>query len=139
VVFLDAVRREYIDELSGMNVFFVYGDGTLVTPPTNGTILPGITRDAVITLARDRGLSVVERPYSFTEWRADAASGALREAFACGTAAVVTPIGTVKWRDGELHLADGTAGEVTTQLRSELVGIQRGRIPDRHNWLRQIT
>src|SRR5256885_9894225 len=83
-LFLDAVERRYVDELSGMNVFFVYADGTLVTPPLTGSILPGITRDSVITLARDNGLTVVERPMAFDDWRADAASGRLREAFACG-------------------------------------------------------
>src|SRR5437763_7893416 len=99
-LFLDAVERRYVDELSGMNVFFVYADGTLVTPPLTGSILPGITRDSVITLARDNGLTVVERPYSFDEWRANAASGDLRGAFACGTAAVITPLRTVRWPDG---------------------------------------
>src|SRR5439155_24827020 len=77
VVFLDAVQRRYVDELGGMNVFFGYADGTLVTPPLTGSILPGITRDSIITLARDQGLTVVERPYAYAEWRADAASGAL--------------------------------------------------------------
>ncbi len=97
VVFLDAVERRYVDELGGMNVFFVYDDGSLVTPPLTGTILPGITRDSIITLARDNGLTVVERPVRVsTSGAADAASGRLREAFACGTAAVITPIGRVQ-------------------------------------------
>jgi branched-chain amino acid aminotransferase len=137
VVFLDAERREYVDELGGMNVFFGYGD-RLVTPPLSGTILPGVTRDSVITLAREAGLTVEERPYSFAEWRADAASGALREAFACGTAAVITPIGTVKWSGGGFAIADGQAGELTNRLRAELVDIQRGRIPDRHGWVQRV-
>jgi branched-chain amino acid aminotransferase len=136
VVFLDAVERRYVDELGGMNVFFVYDDGTLVTPALTGTILPGITRDSVITLARDQGLTVVERPYSFDEWRADAASGRLREAFACGTAAVITPIGRVAWPDGEFTMA---AGEVTERLRTELVDIQRGRVADRHGWVHRVA
>src|SRR3989440_782647 len=99
-LFLDAVERRYVDELSGMNVFFVYADGTLVTPPLSGSILPGITRDSVITLARDNGLTVAERPMAFDDWRADAASGRLREAFAGGTAAGITPIGKGRWPDG---------------------------------------
>jgi branched-chain amino acid aminotransferase len=137
-LFLDTVHRRYVDELSGMNVFFVYADGTLVTPPLTGTILPGITRDSIITLARDRGLTVVERPYAIDEWQADAASGALREAFACGTAAVITPIGAVKWSGGDFLVADGTAGPITTSLREELVDIQRSRATDRYGWVHRV-
>jgi branched-chain amino acid aminotransferase len=138
VVFLDAVERRYVDELGGMNIFFGYRDGTLVTPPLTGTILPGITRDAVMTLARDNGLTVVERPYSLEEWRADAESGRLREAFACGTAAVITPIGTVKWSGGGFTVADGGAGGVTDRLRTQLVDIQRGRAEDRYGWVHRV-
>jgi branched-chain amino acid aminotransferase len=138
VVFLDAVERRYIDELGGMNIFFGYADGTLVTPPLTGTILPGITRDAIMTLAGDNGLTVVERPFSFEEWQADAASGKLREAFACGTAAVITPIGTVKWSDGSFTVADGGTGEVTQRLRTQLVDIQRGRAQDRFGWVHRV-
>jgi branched-chain amino acid aminotransferase len=137
VVFLDAVERRYIDELGGMNVFFVYDDGTLVTPPL-GTILPGITRDSVMTLARDAGHEVVERPVAFDEWQADSASGRIREAFACGTAAVITPIGVVRHPDGEFTVADGGTGEVTARLRQSLVDIQRGRVADPHGWVRRI-
>ena len=138
VVFLDAVQRQYVDELGGMNICFVYDDGTLVTPPLSGTILPGITRDSIMTLAGDNGLKVIERPYGFDEWRADAASGTLREAFACGTAAVITPIGTVKYPDGEFTIGDGTAGPVTNDLRQQLVDIQRGRVPDRYGWVHKV-
>jgi branched-chain amino acid aminotransferase len=137
-LFLDAVHRRYVDELSGMNVFFVYADGTLVTPPLTGSILPGITRDSILTLARDRGLSVIERPYEYAEWRSDAASGALREAFACGTAAVITAIATVRSNEGEFTVADGTAGPVTTELRQQLVDIQRGRTPDPYAWVHRV-
>jgi branched-chain amino acid aminotransferase len=135
VLFLDAVERRYVDELSGMNVFFVYDDGTLVTPPLTGTILPGITRDAIMMLARDNGLTVVERPVAFDEWRADAASGRLREAFACGTAAVITPLGLVRWPGGEFEMS---AGPVTEDLRTQLVDIQRGRAADRYGWVHQV-
>jgi branched-chain amino acid aminotransferase len=138
VVFLDAVERRYVDELGGMNIFFGYADGTLVTPPLTGSILPGITRDSIITLAREQGMTVVERPYTYDEWRADAASGALREAFASGTAAVITPIGTVKSTDGGFVIGDGTAGPVTTDLRQQLVDIQRGRTADRHGWVHRV-
>jgi branched-chain amino acid aminotransferase len=134
VVFLDAVERKWIDELGGMNVFFVAADGSLVTPPLTGTILPGITRDAIMTLAREEGRAVVERPVSLEEW----AAGTFREAFACGTAAVVTPIGAVKSADGGFTVGDGGAGEVTMGLRQRLVDIQRGRTPDTHGWVRRI-
>jgi branched-chain amino acid aminotransferase len=135
VVFLDAVERRYVEELGGMNVFFVYDDGTLVTPPLGGTILSGITRDSVLTLARDAGMTVVERPVAFEDWVADFESGRLSEAFACGTAAVITPIGRVGWTGGELTM---TAGQVTEGLRTKLVDIQRGRTPDPYGWVRKV-
>jgi branched-chain amino acid aminotransferase len=138
VVYLDAVERAYIDELGGMNVFFVLDDGSLVTPPLTGTILPGITRDSVITLARRAGRRVEERPMGFDEWRDGAASGRIREAFACGTAAVITPIGTVRFPDGEFAVADGGSGEVTMGLRQELVDIQRGRAADEFGWVHKV-
>lgn len=138
VVFLDAVQRKYVDELGGMNVFFVYDDGTLVTPPLGGTILPGITRDSVITLARQAGRPVVERPVSVDEWRADAASGRLREVFACGTAAVITPIGIVRTPDGDIVAGNGGPGEVTMALRQTLVDIQRGRTDDPNAWVHRV-
>ncbi|WP_412540304.1 branched-chain amino acid aminotransferase [Longispora sp. K20-0274] len=136
VVFLDTTERKYVDELGGMNIFFVYDDGTLVTPPL-GTILPGITRDSIMTLAREAGHQVVERPYSVDEWRADAANGRLREVFACGTAAVVTPVGTLRSASGEFTVADGQPGEVTLKLRSQLLDIQQGRATDTHGWVQK--
>ncbi|WP_030436179.1 branched-chain amino acid aminotransferase [Actinoplanes subtropicus] len=138
VVYLDAVQRKYIDELGGMNVFFVLDDGSLATPPLSGTILPGITRDSVIQLAYRAGRQVVERPVSMDEWREGAASGRIREAFACGTAAVITPIGTVKSPDFEFTVADGGSGEVTMGLRKELVDIQRGRAADPFGWVHRV-
>ena len=137
VVFLDAAAHTQVEELGGMNVFFHVGD-TLVTPPLTGSILPGVTRDSLLTLGRDAGITVVERPYSFGEWQADAASGALREAFACGTAAVITPIGTVRWAGGELTVGDGGTGPLTTQLHDQLVDIQRGRVPDPYGWVHRV-
>ena len=138
VVFLDAVRRRFVDELGGMNIFFVYDDGTLTTPPLTGTILPGITRDSVITLARAAGHKVKERKVSFADWRADAASGRLREVFACGTAAVVTPIGTVRSADGDFTISNGRTGKVTKKLRQSLVDIQRGRAEDPYGWVQRV-
>jgi branched-chain amino acid aminotransferase len=138
VVFLDAVERKWIEELGGMNVFFVLDDGSMVTPPLGGTILPGITRNSVITLARDQGLTVREEPYSIDQWRADAASGRLREAFACGTAAVLTPIGTVRDEAGDFTIGNGGSGARTEALRKSLVGIQRGVEADPHGWVRSV-
>ncbi|MFI1989436.1 branched-chain amino acid aminotransferase [Actinoplanes sp. NPDC020271] len=139
VVYLDAVERKYIDELGGMNVFLVLDDGTLVTPPLTGTILPGITRDSVIKLAERAGRRVEERAISLQEWRDGAASGRVREAFACGTAAVVTPIGTIRSLDGDFTVADGGPGEVTMGLRKELVDIQRGRAEDTFGWVHRVA
>ena len=138
VVYLDAVERKYVDELGGMNIVFVLDDGSLVTPPLTGTILPGITRDSVLKLAGRAGRRVEERPVSFDEWRDGAASGRIREAFACGTAAVITPIGTVKSPDGQFTVADGGSGEVTMSLRQELSDIQRGRADDPFGWVHRV-
>ena len=138
VVFLDAAENKWVEELGGMNVFFVMDDGSIVTPPLSGTILPGITRNSILSLARARGHDVREELYSFAHWRADAASGKLREAFACGTAAVVTAIGTVKSVDGDFTIGNGDGGIVTEALRAELTGIQRGTVADPANWVRKL-
>ncbi|WP_433791866.1 branched-chain amino acid aminotransferase [Actinoplanes sp. CA-252034] len=138
VVYLDAIERKYIDELGGMNVFLVLDDGSLITPPLTGTILPGITRDSVIKLAERAGRKVEERPISLEEWREGAASGRVREAFACGTAAVITPIGTIKSEGGDFTVADGGSGEVTMAIRKELVDIQRGRAEDPFGWVHRV-
>ncbi len=138
VVFLDAVEQCWIEELGGMNIFFVFDDGSLVTPPLGGTILPGITRASLITLANDKGVAVREDRYSIDQWRTDASSGRLREAFACGTAAVVTPIGTVRSRDGEFKIGNGGPGTKTEELKAALLGIQRGRTADPHGWIHKV-
>ena len=138
VVFLDAVERRYIEELGGMNIFFVFDDGSLLTPPLGGTILPGITRDSLIRLARQEGREVREDRYSIEQWREDAASGRLREAFACGTAAVVAPIGEIKARDGGFVIGNGGGGPITDGLKAALVGIQRGDVADDQGWVRKI-
>ena len=134
VVFLDAAERRWVEELGGMNIFFVFDDGSLLTPPLTGTILPGVTRDSILTLARDAGLVVREERYAFDQWRADAASGRLREAFACGTAAVITPIGRVASAGGDFGIANGETGPQTARLLQQLGDLQRGRSADPHGW-----
>jgi branched-chain amino acid aminotransferase len=139
VVFLDAVERKWVEEHGGMNVFFVFEDGSLQTPPLNGSILPGITRDSIITLAREGGLVVREEPYSIDQWRDDAKSGRLTEAFACGTAAVVTPIGEIRYPEGRFSIGNGSsAGQTTKRLKTSLVDIQRGAAPDPHGWVYKV-
>ncbi|GAA4772760.1 branched-chain amino acid aminotransferase [Novosphingobium ginsenosidimutans] len=138
VLFLDAAEHKWIEELGGMNLFFVMADGRIVTPPLTGTILPGVTRDSLLQLAAEEGLKVSEEPYSLDQWQADAASGALLEAFACGTAAVVTPVGKVAGRDREFTIGSGGPGQLTQKLRSRLVSIQRGEAPDPHGWVLKL-
>jgi len=138
VVFLDAVEQKWVEELGGMNIFFVFDDGSMVTPPLGGTILPGITRSSLLTLAKDKGIKVREDRYSIDQWRTDARSGRLREAFACGTAAVVTPIGTVRSKDGEFKIGNGGPGTHTEDLKSALVGIQRGHTADKYGWIHKV-
>jgi len=138
VCFLDAAEHRWVEELGGMNVFFAFDDGTLVTPPLTGTILPGITRESLITLAREDGLEVREERYNIDQWKNDAESGRLVECFACGTAAVVTPIGKVASQDGEFTVGSGGPGQLTTKLRERLVAIQRGTAEDRHGWVTRL-
>lgn len=138
VVFLDAAEHRWVEELGGMNLFFLFDDGSLLTPPTDGTILEGITRDSVLTLAREQGLKVREERYAMDQWRADAESGRLVEVFACGTAAVVTPVGTVKSTKGAFTIGAGGAGQMTQKIRAKLVDIQRGAAADTHGWVQRI-
>ncbi|WP_327089852.1 branched-chain amino acid aminotransferase [Nonomuraea sp. NBC_01738] len=137
VVWLDSAEHRYVEEMGGMNLFFVYGD-KLLTPALTGTLLPGITRDSILTLAADLGLEAEEGRLSIEEWQAGCESGELTEVFACGTAAVVTPVGSVKGADRAWTVGDGTAGPVTMRVRDELVGIQYGTRPDPHSWLHKI-
>jgi branched-chain amino acid aminotransferase len=138
VVWLDAVERRWVEEVGAMNLFFVFGD-KLVTPELSGSLLPGITRDSLLTLARDLGYTVEERRISTEEWEKKAESGELTEVFGCGTAAVITPVGSVKGPEGEFSVAGGQAGEVTMRLRQALNDVQRGAAPDTHNWLHKLV
>ena len=121
-----------------MNLFFVHADGSIVTPALSGSILEGITRDSILTLARDHGHDVVERRVSIDEWREGCADGSITEVFACGTAAVVTPVRELKWAGGEAIAGDGEAGKVTLDIRSALIDIQYGHAEDRHGWMQKV-
>ena len=141
VVWLDAVEHQWVEEMGGMNLFFVLGSGEnarLVTPPLTGTLLPGVTRDSLLTLGPDLGLPTSEERMSIEMWRQGCASGEITEVFACGTAAVITPVGSVKARSGGWQIGNGEPGPVTMRLREELLGIQFGRLPDPHNWIHKI-
>lgn len=139
VLFLDQENDNAVEELGGMNVFFVFKDGSLVTPALSGSILEGVTRSSVLQLGRDRGLNVQERKITLDEWRSGVASGEITEVFACGTAAVITPIGRLMDENEEIGSADAQAGEVTMSIREELLGIQTGVVADKHGWLRRLV
>jgi branched-chain amino acid aminotransferase len=137
VLFLDSQEGKYLEELGGMNIVLVHKNGTLITPQSD-SILEGITRDSILELAEDRGLRVERRRVTLDEWREGAANGDIVEAFACGTAAVVTPIALVKSADFEIGSADAVAGELTMSLREELTDIQYGRREDVHGWMMRL-
>jgi branched-chain amino acid aminotransferase len=127
--------------MGGMNIFWVRredGRDVLVTPPLTGTLLPGVTRESILTLAAGLGLRCAERPVSLRQWRDEAAAGLITEAFACGTAAVLTPIGRVVTEDGAFDAGAGRPGEVCGRLRDALVAVQRGTAPDPYGWLTAV-
>ena len=139
VLFLDADTSTYIEELGGMNLFFVHADGSVVTPPLDGTILHGITRDSVIQLLRDAGHDVKEQKTSLADLREAVAVGEITEVFACGTAAVITPVGLLKSRNEEIVIGGNEPGQTTVSIRKELTGIQYGKVADRHNWMVKLS
>jgi len=141
VIWLDAIEREIIEEMGGMNLFFVYrqhGEPVVVTPALTGTLLAGITRSALLDLAADLGLKAEERRLRLTDVLQDIASGAISEVFACGTAAVITPVGEIKGRGFARVVNDGGNGPVAMALRDALLGIQRGTAPDKHGWMHAV-
>ena len=139
VLFLDSETHTAIDELSGMNVFAITRDGRILTPRLTGSILEGVTRESVLQLAADRGLQPVETTLVMSEVLDQISSGEFTEMFACGTAAVITPIGEYRSQDGTWTIGDGGSGQTTLALREELTGIQYGRVPDRHGWLTRLV
>jgi branched-chain amino acid aminotransferase len=142
VVWLDAAERRWVEEMGGMNLFFVYGSGAdarMMTPATTGSLLHGITRDSLLKLGPDLGIPAFEDRISVEQWQADCASGEITEVFACGTAAVITPVGAVRGAGREWVIGAGSPGPVATRLREELVGIQRGSRPDPYGWIHQLV
>ena len=140
-MFLDSATHSYIEELGGMNLFFVTSDGELVTPELTGTILEGITRASILELAKEMGLTPVQRRIPIQEWKDGAQSGQITEIFACGTAAVVTPVGELRWEGGSVdHRGNGPAiGEVTQSIRERLLDLQYGRVEDTRGWLTRLA
>ncbi|MFF3254781.1 branched-chain amino acid aminotransferase [Actinacidiphila glaucinigra] len=137
VVWLDAIERRWIEEMGGMNLYFVYGD-RIVTPELTGSLLPGITRASLLRIAADLGYEVSEGRISVDDWKNGNADGSLTEVFACGTAAVITPVGSVKSTRADWTVGDGGSGEVTMKLRKALLDIQTGQSPDVHGWMHPL-
>jgi branched-chain amino acid aminotransferase len=142
VVWLDSAEHRWVEEMGGMNLYFVYGSGPtarIVTPALTGALLPGITRDSLLTLAGDLGYAAEEGKISTDEWQAGNASGAITEVFACGTAAVITPVGSVKSTDAAWTVGDGSTGPITARLRAALLDIQTGAGTDEHSWMTSLV
>ncbi len=142
VVWLDAAEHRYVEEMGGMNLFFVYGTGPsarIVTPALTGSLLAGVTRDSLLVMAKDLGYIAEEGRISTDEWQAGNASGEITEVFACGTAAVITPVGTVKSATASWTVGNGEPGPVATQLRAALLDLQTGTAPDPHGWVHTLV
>ncbi len=137
VLWLDAEHRRFVEEVGTMNIFFVFR-GELVTPPLSGSILPGVTRDSVIALAREWKIPVAERPVEIDEVIRGAADGTLSEAFGTGTAAVVSPVGSFSFRGREARIGNSGVGELSRKFYEEITGIQYGEIEDRHRWVHRV-
>ncbi|MEG0216046.1 MAG: branched-chain amino acid aminotransferase [Hungatella sp.] len=133
VLWLDGVHRKYIEEVGAMNIFFKI-NGTVITPELNGSILPGVTRNSVLTLCREWGIPVEERQISVDEVVAAAKSGAMEECFGTGTAAVVSPVGELRYEEEKMEIGDGRIGEVTHRIYDTITGIQLGKIEGPKGW-----
>lgn len=137
VLWLDGKEHELVEEVGTMNVCFIIGNA-LVTPPLSDSILAGVTRDSVLTLAREQGMTVEERPISIKELKAAQKAGDLKEVFGTGTAAVISPVGELAFAGEKLVINDGQPGPVGLKLYEDIVAIQRGAKPDTHGWLKQL-
>ncbi|MBB1244956.1 branched-chain amino acid aminotransferase [Streptomyces durbertensis] len=141
VVWLDAIEHRWVEEMGGMNLYFVYGSGAdakVVTPELTGTLLPGITRESLLSIASDLGYETGEVRISTEEWREGNADGSITEVFACGTAAVITPVGSVKSNGANWTVGDGQPGEITMRLREKMLAIQSGQAEDVHGWMHRL-
>lgn len=137
VLWLDGVERKYIEEVGAMNIFFKI-NGVVVTPMLNGSILPGITRDSVITLCKDMGYSVEERRISIDEIYEAHQNGTLEEVWGTGTAAVISPVGKLRWKEEVMTVQDGGIGTLSQKLYDTLTGIQLGVVEDKYNWVVEV-
>jgi branched-chain amino acid aminotransferase len=127
-----------LEELGGMNVYLITTDNELITPELTGSILEGVTRDSILTLAAEFGLTPIERRIGVDELLDGIGSGEVTELFACGTAAVATPIGMLKNETGSYQVGSGASGETTLAIRQRLQDIQYGRAEDKYGWLRRV-
>jgi branched-chain amino acid aminotransferase len=142
VVWIDAKERKWVEEMGGMNLYFVKGSGAnarVITPKLTGTLLPGITRDSILSAAKDLGYQTEEVMLSIDDWRDGIASGEISEIFACGTAAVIAPVGQAKSAMGTWVTGDGKPGAITMQIRNHMLGIQHGTVADTHNWMKPVN
>lgn len=137
VLYLDGVHRKYVEEVGTMNIMLRLGD-EIVTPPLTGTILSGVTRDSVLILLREWGLSVSERPITIDEVIAAARNGTLREVWGTGTAAVISPVGELAYRGERIVIHEGRIGELTQRLYQAIVDIQYARVPDSRGWTQEV-
>ena len=137
VLWLDGVERKYIEEVGAMNIFFKIA-GKVVTPSLNGSILPGITRNSVLQLCRDWGYEVEERKISADELLEAQAKGTLEECFGTGTAAVISPVGKLRYKDDVMTINGGEIGALSQKLYDTITGIQTGRLPDEKGWRVQV-
>lgn len=137
VLWLDGVEREYIEEVGAMNVFFVIGD-EIVTPELQGSILPGITRKSTIELLKSWGMKVTERRLSIHEVEEAAKNGSLKEMFGTGTAAVISPVGELKYKDNVITINNNEIGPISQKLYDNITGIQVGKVEDKFNWTVKI-
>ncbi|MGA2228575.1 MAG: branched-chain amino acid aminotransferase [Syntrophobacteraceae bacterium] len=138
VLWLDAIERRYIEEVGTSNIFFRIGE-ELITPPLTGSILPGVTRNSVMQLAGHWGIKVTERQITIDEAIETAKSGEMKEMFATGTAAVISPVGEFSYRDQMYRIADAGVGEWSQKLYDEILGIQYGEREDIFGWVRQLN